>query len=58
MLSGIINKKKQFSKAVFVLVIETLLLIIYFEFRASDFEFRGQAQTLKSKTCLVPACPG
>ena len=31
---------------VFVLVIEKLVFMIYFEFRASDFVFSGQAQTL------------
>jgi hypothetical protein len=45
-------------KVVFVFVIESFVFLIYFEFRASDFEFAGQDQKLKFKTCLIPACPG
>jgi len=40
------------------LVIVILEFRICFEFRASDFEFTGQDEPLKTKTCLVPACPG
>jgi hypothetical protein len=43
---------------IFVSVIETLEFGIYLEFGASNLEFAGQAQPLKIKTCLVPACPG
>jgi len=47
MLPGIINKISASCQRSFCLGIVALEFRICFEFRASDFEFNGQDQTLK-----------
>ncbi len=56
-------KNQRVANTVVVLVIVTLEFRICFDQfykirRVSNYEFSGQDEPLKTKICLVPACPG